>query len=555
MGEIHSRLHEDQLTTGTKECLDVFQDGVDTRRSVENVGSDEDISESSSRAAGKNPGEISVKSTGTNLDDLHVGVQTTQLAHVGGNLRNTANIATFQVESTQQAVLVQDGQGIIKRRGPVDTNISSSVVELLGWDVLGVRRQIETDGNNTVVILGGRLRLGDDLHKTTDMLDPSVVGRCAEDTELLPLLRRLPCRYSLGPKRQADLQVGLAVLHDQRLGEGDVAENKLINRRLRILRSGVLTCRLEDHGEVCRGWEDGLSLDNVATQPGDVFQVEEAAPSGLLRVVVMDERTQEFMGKELAMLVRSGHPTLVPVCLRVVEWIRGEIRQELGCCSETSIGLPEGDGGLVQVQRLEHLQHAELRVLAALKRASIVNLGRLSRPSPQSLFDGTFQLEMRSQFKNDHGAGLALVFLSHFASQATTVIRRSHGILERDGFSAVRGSNLTARVAYHSSWNHSKIFEGVHERDLNRRGHWLCPLHAGCESWPCTKQGLAHARILGTLAAENEANARACLEIATGDGLARQFGDLRKQIIQIRGNESDSVLHNSPPAEGVCQAV
>jgi hypothetical protein len=123
---------------------------------------------------------------------------------------------------------------------------------------------------------------------------------------------------------------------------------------------------LKDHGEVCRGWENGLPLDNVATQPGDVFQVEEATPSGLLGIVVMDEAAQELMGEECTMFVRLGYPTLVPVRLGVVERIRGKIRQEFRGRFETSIGLPKGDGESFQIQGPEHLQQAELGILTAL---------------------------------------------------------------------------------------------------------------------------------------------------------------------------------------------
>ena len=82
-----------------------------------------------------------------------------------------------------------------------------------------------------------------------------------------------------------------------------------------------------------------------------------------------------------------------------------------------------------------------------------------------------------------------------------------------------------------------------------------CPLHTGRKSWPCAQQALAHPRILGTLAAENEADARGCLLASTGDGLVGQFGKLRNQVIQVRGNKSDPMLHDRPPAQGVGKAV
>ena len=106
---------------------------------------------------------------------------------------------------------------VVEWRGPVDANISCPVVELLGWNMLGVRWQRDPGRDKAVTLLGGRLGLEDNLYEATAMLGPNVVGGCAEDTELLPQLGRLPRRQGLGPKRQADLQVRLIVFHDQRL--------------------------------------------------------------------------------------------------------------------------------------------------------------------------------------------------------------------------------------------------------------------------------------------------------------------------------------------------
>ena len=180
---------------------------------------------------------------------------------------------------------------------------------------------------------------------------------------------------------------------------------------MRIAHSRVLSCRLKDHGEVCRGWENRLPLDNVTTQPGDVCQVEEASPSGLLGVVVMDEPAQELMGEEWTMFVRLGYSTLVPVRFGAVERIRGKVRQEFRGRFETGIDSPKGDGGSFQVQGTEHLYQAKLGICTALERPSIMNLGRLPGESPHGLLDRALQLEVGSQLKKQ--VDLARATFSH----------------------------------------------------------------------------------------------------------------------------------------------
>ena len=43
MRKILGRLHQDQLAAGAKQRLDVFQDNIETRGGVEDIGGDENI--------------------------------------------------------------------------------------------------------------------------------------------------------------------------------------------------------------------------------------------------------------------------------------------------------------------------------------------------------------------------------------------------------------------------------------------------------------------------------------------------------------------------------
>ncbi|KAI6753543.1 hypothetical protein HG531_005712 [Fusarium graminearum] len=106
--------HQPAREPKTRPYLDILKNGVYARSSVENVGGDEnivavglktvllgclfsiqDLVLDNAFIVGEKLAS-SREETSTNLDDLHVGIQTTKLAHVRGNLRDAANVTAFQ---------------------------------------------------------------------------------------------------------------------------------------------------------------------------------------------------------------------------------------------------------------------------------------------------------------------------------------------------------------------------------------------------------------------------------------------------------------------------